>query len=216
MAAFEKTHLRFAKMGHPVRTLSVRFIWRCSGCGFSWQQGVDEQEDAAADDGRVSDVEVGPVIAPMAEAQIDFDEIGDHAETKAVPYIAKRSAEDESESDVGQGKTATFFQKQAEDDHHDEERESGQHPACAAGGGGVGEEAEGGSGIEDVRDAQIARDDGKGVAFRDVMRGPYFGPAVEGDDECGDGQEPAATVLLVVVQISFLVVEGPGGCPFLF
>ena len=66
--------------------------------------------------------------------------------------------------------------------------------------------------IEDMRDVEIVRDDGDRIAVGDVVLDPDFGPAIEGDDECGDDDEPAAVILF---QASPLL-KGPGLKPLYF
>ncbi len=157
-----------------------------SGRGFSRHQGIEHDEDAAADDGGVGDVEVGPVVAPVVPADEDFEEVGDDAEADAVPDIAERAAEDEGERDGGGAEAAAYSDDHGEDDDDGEDGEGNQQPARAVGSGGIGEEAECCSGIEDMRDVEIVRDDGDRIAVGDVVLDPDFGPAIEGDDECGD------------------------------
>ena len=63
---------------------------------------VEDQEDAADDDGGVGDIKVGPVVVD----DVDFEEVGDHAEADAVPDIADGAAENESEGDHCGGEAA--------------------------------------------------------------------------------------------------------------
>ena len=78
-----------------------------SGGRFSWEEGVEHDEDATTDDGGVCDIEVGPVVAPVAPAEEDFKEICYDAVAESVPYIADRSAEDEGEGNGGWGEAAS-------------------------------------------------------------------------------------------------------------
>ena len=56
------------------------------------------------------------------------------------------------------------------------------------------EEAEGCAGVEHVREAEEAGDDGARVADTDVVHDPELGPAVERDDDDGDDESDDAGV----------------------
>ncbi len=143
------------------------------------------------------------MVAPVAEANEDFEEIGHDAEADAIPYIAECAAENEGEGDGCDGEALADFENHAEDDDYGHDGESCQYPARAARCGRFGEKAEGRSGIEHVRDVEIVRDDGDGIAVGDVALDEDFGPAVEGDDERGDDEEPAAAVVLLQSNLLF-------------
>ena len=68
-------------------------------------QCVEDEENPANDNGRVGDVEVGPVVVDDA----DLEEVRDHAEADAVPDVANGPAEDESERDRGGGEAGVAF-----------------------------------------------------------------------------------------------------------
>jgi len=195
--------------------VQVNCGWRALRLGrrFPRQQGVEHDEDATANDGRVGDVEVRPVIAPVAPTKEDFKKIGDDAVADTIPDVAERTAEDEGERDRRGGEAAAYFEDQAKDDDGSKDREGGQQPARASGGSRVGEEAEGCSGVEDVRDEEVVRYDGDLVAFGDVVLHPDLGPAVEHDDECGDGEEPAAAVLFQIQSSNFLMMFQSSNAP---
>ena len=80
---------------------------------FSGEQGVEEEQAGADDDGAIGNVEVGPVIAE----DVDLDEVDDRAVEDAVVEVADGAAEDQSESDSGEGDPA------AEADEGDEHGE---------------------------------------------------------------------------------------------
>ena len=53
-----------------------------------------EEEAGADDDAAVGDVEVGPVVAPVGEFEVDFEEVDDRSVDEAVVEVADGSAED--------------------------------------------------------------------------------------------------------------------------
>ena len=65
---------------------------------FLGEEGVEEEQTGADDNGGVGDVEVGPVIAE----DVDFEEVDDGGEADAVVVVADGAAEDEGQGDVGQ------------------------------------------------------------------------------------------------------------------
>ena len=62
-------------------------------------------------------------------------------------------------------------------------------PMRTLSGGQVGEQREGGAGVEDVGEAEDVRDDGDRRAGADVVDDPVLGEAVEQDDDGAEDEE---------------------------
>lgn len=152
---------------------------------------VEDQEDAADDDGGVGDIEVGPVVVN----DVNLEEVGDHAEAEAVPDIADGAAEDQRQGHHGGGEAAAIADDDEDDDRCGNQREDGQNPVRERGARRVSKHGEGRAGIEHVSDAEDAADDDDRVAFGDVADDPELGEAVEEEDEGGEGEEKWTAIL---------------------
>src|SRR6266436_6330918 len=75
---------------------------------FVEEEDVDDDEGGADGDGRVGDVESGPVVA----AEPDFEEVDDRAVDDAIGYVAGGAAEQQREARGSQGTTAVAGDKQ--------------------------------------------------------------------------------------------------------
>ncbi len=135
-----------------------RSSWRVRA--FFGEQGIEEQEAGADDDGTVGHIEVGPVVAE----DVDLNEVDDGAVDDAIVEVAERSAEHQGEGGGGEGDSAAEADQGDEDGDCGDGGKGNESPADGVGRGGVGEEREGRALIEPVRDAQEAGDDGDGFA----------------------------------------------------
>lgn len=153
-------------------------------------QSVEDEEDAADDDGGVGDIEVGPVVVD----DMDLEEVGDHAEAEAVPDIPDGAAEDESEGDHGGCQTAAKADDDEDDDRRGNQREDGEDPMREGRTRRVSEHREGRARIEHVGDAEDMADDDDCTSFGNVADDPELGESVEEEDDGGEGEEPGTAV----------------------
>ena len=79
----------------------------------------DEQQTCADDDAAIGDVEVGPVIVD----DVDFEEVDDVGEAKAVVEVADSSAEDERKRDPRERKIAANAPEHPQHDDYGDDGE---------------------------------------------------------------------------------------------
>src|ERR1019366_3869238 len=129
-----------------------------------WQEGIEEQEAGAGDDGTVGYVEVGPMVGE----DVEFDEVDDRSVDDAVVDIAERARKDEGQSD-GRNVDAIAEPHQGdENDQGGEDREGNQAPADRIGRSRVGKEGESRAFVCPMSDAEKMRNDGDGFAQGDA------------------------------------------------
>ncbi len=161
--------------GSEVLVLSCEF-------GSLGAEDLEDEEGGADADGGVGDVEVGPVVVD----DVDFEKVDDEVMDDAVVEVADGSAEDEGEGDGGEGEVAAGAPDHGGDDEGGDDGEGDEAVADGVGVGGLVEEGEGGAGVEDVRDAEDAWDDGDVFAGTDVGDDEELGELVEGYGEGGE------------------------------
>src|ERR1039458_2985218 len=132
----------------------------------SWEQGVEQKQACAGDDGGVGQVEVGPVVGE----DVDFNEVDDRAVEDAVVDVAEGSGKNEGEGDGPEGEAVAEADHGNEDDQGCQKREADQGPADRVGRSGVGEEREGRALVGPMGDAQNAGYDRDGATHGDAER----------------------------------------------
>jgi hypothetical protein len=172
-------------------------------------EDFEEEEAGADDDAAVGYVEVGPVVVDDA----DLEEVDDVVVADAVVEVAEGSAEDKSEGDRGYGEIAAYAPEHAEENDDGDDGEGDENVADCDRRGVFGEHAEGCAGVVDVGDAEDAGDDSEGLAVGEVLGDDVFGDAIEEDHQGGDGENEAAFVARLRVELGWwvLVSRGVGG-----
>ena len=102
---------------------------------------IPDQQDGSQGDGRISNVERGPIVA----GDMPLDKVNDSAETDAVDDVAERATEDEREGKANT-ELAGVLAQQHDDPARNTQRQRGEKPALPA--SGVGQKAEGGTRIK--------------------------------------------------------------------
>ena len=119
-----------------------------------WEEGVEEEEACAGDDGAVGYVEVGPVVGE----DVDFNEVDDCAVEDAVVEVAEGSAEDEGEGGGCQRELVAEADEKDQDDQGGEGAEADEEPVDEVRCAGFGEEGEGCAFVGPMSDAEDAGD----------------------------------------------------------
>src|SRR6185437_6178776 len=133
-------------------------------------EDFQQQKAGSNDDAGVGNVEVRVVISEEVERQ----KVDDVARGKTVVQITNRAAENQRQRNAGHVHSATRLPQYGQHNHNRNHRERDQHPADAVGRRRVGEQAESGAVVVDMRDVEEVRDDDDLLTGVDVAHDPQL------------------------------------------
>jgi hypothetical protein len=145
------------------------------------EEDFDNQQAGSDDDRAIGYVEGGPLIL----ADVEEQEV-DHATVEqAVPEISQGSAENQGQADPGGGHGMAVPPQQRRDDDQRNNRKQHQHRDFPL-GGRIGEQAERGTAILHMGNAEETGNDLLAIVQRDILCDRPLGGAVEQHHQEGD------------------------------